>query len=72
MSAVFGRRRRESQIRALLDLARYSPSVGHSQPWRFVLVEYRNGVKKSMRVLSAPMLEHWKATTESGVPAMPA
>ena len=29
----------KSQIRALLDLARYSPSVGHSQPWRFVLVE---------------------------------
>jgi len=29
----------KSLIRALLDLARHSPSVGHSQPWRFVLVE---------------------------------
>ncbi len=27
------------QIRALIDLARFAPSVGHSQPWRFVLAE---------------------------------
>lgn len=27
------------KIDALLDLARHAPSVGYSQPWRFVLVE---------------------------------
>lgn len=28
-----------AQIEALLGLARHAPSVGYSQPWRFVLVE---------------------------------
>jgi len=37
-------------IQSLLELASHSPSVGHCQPWRFVLVESperRNAIKSS-------------------------
>jgi 5,6-dimethylbenzimidazole synthase len=48
-----------SQVHALIELARHAPSVGHSQPWRFVLVESperRAGVAASFARANAEAL----------------
>src|SRR5260221_7607155 len=47
-------------IQSLLELASHAPSVGHCQPWRFVLVESaqcRNAVKSSFVRANAKALE---------------
>lgn len=47
-------------IRSLIDLASRAPSVGHSQPWRFVLVEdagRREAVRASFRRANAEALD---------------
>jgi 5,6-dimethylbenzimidazole synthase len=47
-------------IRALLELASHAPSVGHCQPWRFVLVESterRESVKSSFATANASALD---------------
>jgi 5,6-dimethylbenzimidazole synthase len=45
-----------SMIEALLDLAQFSPSVGNSQPWRWVRVESaekRDAIRGNFRVANA-------------------
>jgi 5,6-dimethylbenzimidazole synthase len=47
-------------IHALLELASHAPSVGHCQPWRFVLVESaerREAVKSSFAAANASALD---------------
>lgn len=47
-------------IQSLIDLASHAPSVGHSQPWRFVLVESagaRETIKNSFRRANEKALE---------------
>jgi 5,6-dimethylbenzimidazole synthase len=47
----------------LLELASHAPSVGHCQPWRFVLVESahrRNEVKSSFARANARALENYQ------------
>jgi 5,6-dimethylbenzimidazole synthase len=47
---------------SLLELASHAPSVGHCQPWRFVLVESadrRNEVKSSFARANARALENY-------------
>ena len=49
-------------MHSLLELASYAPSVGHCQPWRFVLVELadrRNEVKSSFARANARALENY-------------
>jgi 5,6-dimethylbenzimidazole synthase len=46
-------------LRSLLDLARHAPSVGHCQPWRFVLVdspERRAAIRASFEHANAEAL----------------
>ena len=50
-------------MRSLLELASHAPSVGHCQPWRFVLVESadrRNEVKSSFARANARALENYE------------
>jgi 5,6-dimethylbenzimidazole synthase len=47
---------------SLLELASHAPSVGHCQPWRFVLVESperREEVKSSFARANAKALENY-------------
>ena len=47
-------------IRSLLELSAHAPSVGHAQPWRFVIVEQkdrRNAIKVSFERANAKALE---------------
>src|SRR5258708_8259216 len=49
-------------IGQLLELASHAPSVGHCQPWRFVLVESaerREAVKSSFARANAKALENY-------------
>src|SRR6266481_7369643 len=49
-------------IRSLLELASHAPSVGHCQPWRFVLVESgecREAVRSSFARANAKALESY-------------
>jgi 5,6-dimethylbenzimidazole synthase len=49
-------------IQSLIELASHAPSVGHSQPWRFVLVESaerRDAVKSSFIRANAKALESY-------------
>jgi 5,6-dimethylbenzimidazole synthase len=49
-------------MHALLELASHAPSVGHCQPWRFVLVESadrRDQVKSSFARANARALENY-------------
>jgi 5,6-dimethylbenzimidazole synthase len=49
-------------IHSLLELSSYAPSVGHCQPWRFVLVESehrREAVKSSFIRANAKALENY-------------
>jgi 5,6-dimethylbenzimidazole synthase len=49
-------------MHSLLELASHAPSVGHCQPWRFVLVESadrRNDVKSSFARANARALENY-------------
>jgi 5,6-dimethylbenzimidazole synthase len=49
-------------IRSLLELSSHAPSVGHCQPWRFVLVESaerREAVKASFLRANARALENY-------------
>lgn len=49
-------------IHSLLELASHAPSVGHCQPWRFVLVEsaeYRAAVRSSFVRANAKALENY-------------
>jgi 5,6-dimethylbenzimidazole synthase len=49
-------------IRSLLELAGHAPSVGHCQPWRFVLVEStecRKAVRSSFVRANAKALENY-------------
>jgi 5,6-dimethylbenzimidazole synthase len=49
-------------MHSLLELASHAPSVGHCQPWRFVLVESvdrRNEVKSSFARANARALENY-------------
>ena len=50
-------------MHSLLELASHAPSVGHCQPWRFVLVESadrRNEVKSSFARANARALENYE------------
>src|SRR6266478_2882709 len=50
-------------IQSLLELASHAPSVGHCQPWRFVLVESaecRDAVKASFIRANAMALESYE------------
>jgi 5,6-dimethylbenzimidazole synthase len=50
-------------IQSLLELASHAPSVGHCQPWRFVLVESaerREAVKSSFARANAKALENYE------------
>jgi 5,6-dimethylbenzimidazole synthase len=49
-------------VHSLLELASHAPSVGHCQPWRFVLVESverRDAVKSSFARANAQALENY-------------
>src|ERR1700693_1360516 len=49
-------------MHSLLELASHAPSVGHCQPWRFVLVESadcRDEVKSSFARANARALENY-------------
>src|SRR6266403_3886738 len=49
-------------IHSLLELASHAPSVGHCQPWRFVLVESaecREAVKESFLRANARALQNY-------------
>src|ERR1700731_4158900 len=49
-------------VHSLLELASHAPSVGHCQPWRFVLVESadrREQVKSSFARANARALENY-------------
>jgi len=49
-------------IRSLLELSSHAPSVGHCQPWRFVLVESaerREAVKESFLRANATALQNY-------------
>jgi len=49
-------------VHSLLELAGHAPSVGHSQPWRFVLVEStacRDVIKSSFARANAQALENY-------------
>src|SRR5580692_13179268 len=52
-----------SLMDSLLELASHAPSVGHCQPWRFVLVESaerREAVKSSFARANAKALENYE------------
>ncbi len=62
-----------SRVAALIDLARHAPSVGHSQPWRFVLVEAeraRAAVRASFARANAAALEGYEGETRARYAAL--
>src|SRR4051812_36950534 len=53
-------------IERLIEIACLAPSVGLSQPWRFVLVEAATPARLSARILPRVTGRHWPNTAPTG------